>query len=65
METIKIDILNPKAINIIRDLAAVDLIRINKSKTPSNFSNILSRLRKNSDDVPSLDDITREVESIR
>lgn len=32
METIKIDIINPKAIDIIKDLAAVNLIRIEVHK---------------------------------
>ena len=65
METIKIDIINPKAINIIKDLAALNLIRINKSKNSSNFSALLAKLRKNSDEVPSLEEIAREVESVR
>lgn len=65
METIQIDILNPKAINILRDLAAVDLIRINKSKINTELSKLLLKLRKNSEDAPSLADITIEVENVR
>lgn len=65
METIQIDILNPKAINILRDLADVDLIRINKGKINKELSKILLKLRKNSEDAPSLGDITKEVESVR
>jgi len=59
METIQIDILNPKAINILRDLADVDLIRINKGKINKELSKILLKLRKNSEDI------TKEVESVR
>ena len=65
METIQIDILNPKAINILRDLGAVDLIRINKDMVNKELSKILFRLRKNSDKAPSLEEITKEVESVR
>ena len=65
METIQIDILNPKAINILKDLAAANLIRLNKSSTAINFTTILKRLQRNSVDAPSLEDITREVEFVR
>ena len=65
METIRIDILNPKAKSLLKDLADLDLIRIKKDKIKSEFKDLLDKLRINSDDVPSLDDITSEVESVR
>lgn len=65
METIRVDILNPKAKSLLKDLADLDLIRIKKDKTKSEFKELLDNLRTNSDDAPSLDEITTEVESVR
>ena len=65
MESIRIEIVNPKAKNLINSLVEMDLIRIKKGKGKSEFTELLARLRKNSDDVPSLDEITKEVESDR
>ncbi len=65
METIRVDILNPKAKSLLKDLANLDLIRIKKDKVKSEFKELLDKLRTNSDDAPSLDAITAEVESVR
>ena len=65
METIRVDILNPKAKSLLKDLADLDLIRIKKDKVKSEFKELLDNLRINSDDAPSLDEITAEVESVR
>jgi len=65
METIQIDILNPKAKKLLKDLADLNLIKINKAKTKSDFSSLLKKLRSNSDDEMSLDELTDEVEQIR
>jgi hypothetical protein len=65
METIRVDILNPKAKSLLKDLADLDLIRIKKDKVKSEFKELLDNLRTNSDDAPSLDEITSEVESVR
>jgi len=65
METIRIDIINPKAKSILKDLADLDLIRIKKEKVKSEFKELLDRLRIDSDDTPSLDEITAEVEAVR
>ena len=46
METIRIDILNPKAKNLLKDLAELNLIKIKKEKK-SDFSNLLKKLRLN------------------
>jgi len=64
METIKVDILNPKARKLLNDLADLNLISIRKS-TRNDFSEVLSRLRSKSESVPDLDEITREVETVR
>lgn len=65
METLRIEIINPKAKSVIRGLADMNLIRIKKEREKSEFAKLLTRLRKNSGDTPSLDEITREVESVR
>ena len=64
METIRIDILNPKAKNLLKDLADLNLIKIKKEKK-SDFSNLLKKLRSKSKEEISLDEITEEVESVR
>ncbi len=64
METIRIDILNPKAKNLLKDLAELNLIKIRKEKK-SDFSNLLNKLRSKSTEELSLDEITKEVESVR
>jgi hypothetical protein len=65
MESIRIEILNPKAKSLIKNLADMDLIRIKKEKTKSEFLDLLVRLRRNSEETPSLEEITQEVESVR
>lgn len=65
METIRIDILNPKAKSLLKNLADLNLIRIKKEKVKSEFKELLDKLRINSDTAPSLDDITTEVEAVR
>jgi hypothetical protein len=65
MESIRIDILNPKAKSLLKDLAALKLIRINKENDRSELLELLNKLRINSADSLSLEDITSEVESVR
>jgi hypothetical protein len=65
MESLRIEILNPKAKSLIKNLADMDLIRIKKEKVKSEFAELLDRLRMHSDNVPSLEEITKEVESVR
>ncbi len=66
METLRIEILNPKAKKLLKDLADLNLISIGKSyDTKAEFKEVLSKLRSNSELAPSLDEITREVEDER
>ena len=65
METIQVDILNPKAKKLLKDLADLNLIKINKANTKSDFSSLLNKLRSNSADEISLEEITNEVEQVR
>ncbi len=65
METIRVDILNPRAFNLIKELAELNLIKINKENTKSEFINLIKKIRKNSRQEISLEDITKEVKSVR
>lgn len=64
METFQIDILNPKAKKLLKDLADLNLIKIKKTKK-SDFSALLTKLRSKSTKEISLEEITKEVESVR
>ena len=65
MEFIKIEIINPKAKRLIKDLADMGLIKIKKEQARSEFSELLDRLRSQSKNAPSLEEINKEVESVR
>lgn len=65
MESIRIDILNPKVKSLLKDLADLKLIRINKDEDKSELIHLLDKLRISSDDSISIEDITNEVESVR
>ncbi len=64
METIIIDILNPKAKKLLKDLADLDLIKIRKPEE-NKVTDYLKKVRKNVEDVPTLDEITNLVEEVR
>jgi len=64
MNTIKIDILNPKAAKLIKDLADLQLIAIQKP-AKNNFISVLKKLRAKSGSAPSLEEIAKEVEMVR
>jgi len=62
METISVEILNPKAKQLLKDLADLKLITLKPKLT---ITALLENLRKNSESAPSLDEITAEVEKVR
>lgn len=65
MKTYQIDILNPKAARLLQDLADLKLISIKETKK-QDFMDIVTKLRKKaSSNVPSLEEITKEVEMVR
>lgn len=64
MNTITVDIINPKATKLLKDLAALDLISI-RTKSNNGFSSVLNKLRANAKPTPSLEEITKEVELVR
>jgi hypothetical protein len=65
MKTYQIDLLNPKAARLLQDLADLKLISIKETKK-QDFIDIVTKLRKKaSSNVPSLEEITKEVEMVR
>lgn len=65
MESLRIDILNPKAKILLNNLADMELIRIRKENDNSELGNILKKLRTKSDSTPDPDEIQKEVETVR
>lgn len=65
METLRIEILNPKAKDLLKGLVGLDLIRITEEKEQQGFQELLTKLRKNAKTAPSLKEITKEVEAVR
>ena len=65
MSVLTIDILNPKAEELLRNLADLQLIAI-KDKKNNPFLQVVASLRKKSEaNAPSLEEITKEVEKVR
>lgn len=64
MNTMRIDILNPKPAKLLKDLADLNLIAI-QDTSKSGFKNVLKKLRSKAKLAPSLDEITKEVEFVR
>ncbi len=63
--TYQVDILNPKATKLLQDLADLDLIAI-KETSQNSFLGVIEKLRINAaNDVPTLEEITKEVEIVR
>jgi hypothetical protein len=60
----RVDIINPKAVKLLKDLADLNLISI-KEEPKSGFEDILKKLRSNSLSAPTLEEITKEVEMVR
>ena len=57
METLQIDILNPKAVKLLKDLADLDLISI-RNPSDDGFLDLVNKLRaKAKDNPPTLDEI--------
>lgn len=66
METIRIEIRNPKAMQLLKDLADLKLIAFaDKDDKINQLKSILKQLRSNAEYAPSLEEITNEVEEAR
>ena len=63
MQELKIEILNPKALKLIKDLQDLDLIKITEGSA-SGLKAYLKKMRGNSN-IPSLKEITAIVEEVR
>ena len=64
MEALKIEILNPKALQLIKGME--DLKIINVSDEPvSTLKTYLKKMRRNSSTAPDLEEITKIVEQVR
>jgi hypothetical protein len=64
MNTMRIDILNPKATRLLKDLEDLNLIAI-QDISKNGFASVLKKLRSKSKSAPTFDEITSEVELIR
>jgi hypothetical protein len=62
METLNVQIVNPKAKSLLLNLEEMNLIRIDVKPI---LSEILAKLRRNESEVPTLEEITEEVELVR
>jgi hypothetical protein len=63
--TLQIDILNPKATKLFKELKALNLISI-RDQQRSELMKVVARIRKKaSGDSPSMELITKEVEWVR
>ncbi len=64
MKTLQIELLNPKAKELLKDLADLNLISIRKTASSGKkFLSLLKKLRAKN--PPSLEEITGEVEAVR
>jgi ppGpp synthetase/RelA/SpoT-type nucleotidyltranferase len=64
METLRIDIINPKAKKILKELAELNLINIQEKASIKSFESLLSKLRTKGKGI-SLEEITKEVGIVR
>ena len=64
MNTIQVNILNPKADIILKDMEKQNLISIKRTSN-KNLRSVLNNLRSNAKTAPSLKAITKEVELVR
>jgi hypothetical protein len=65
MPSYQVDILNPKADKLLKDLADLKLISLSKTSNDP-FLKVVSRLRKKAaKQLPLLEEITKEVEAVR
>jgi len=64
MNTITVNILNPKAAKLLKDLADLNLIAI-QDTSKNGFASILKKLRSKAKSAPTLEEITKEVELVR
>jgi hypothetical protein len=64
MEALKIEILNPKALQLIKGMQELKLIKVSDDPV-SSLKKYLKKMRINSASAPKLDEITKIVEEVR
>jgi len=64
MNTMRVNILNPKAARLLKDLADLNLIAI-QDTSQNGFASVLKKIRSKEKSAPTLDEITNEVELVR
>jgi uncharacterized UPF0146 family protein len=65
MSTIEVDILNPKANKLLKNMEALELIAIRKT-SKDGFLKVVKKIRAKASANPlSLEEITKEVELVR
>ncbi len=64
MEVLKIEILNPKAFQLIKGMQDLELIRVSENPD-SELKKYLRKMRKDSSTAPDLDEITKTVDEVR
>jgi len=64
MEALKIEILNPKAMQLIKSMQELKLIKISDEPV-SALKAYLKKTRRNANSAPSLNEITKIVEEVR
>ena len=60
----RVDILNPKAARLLKDLADLNLIAI-QDTSKNGFASVLKKLRSKAKSAPTLNEIANEVELVR
>jgi hypothetical protein len=64
MEALKIEILNPKALQLIKGMQDLKLIKVS-DEPASALKMYLKKMRRNSAAAPGLEEITKIVEDVR
>ena len=66
METLQIEIINPKANKLLKNLADMNLIAIKENYKEDGFLKLVNKIRTNAKKhKPTLEEITKEVEIVR
>jgi hypothetical protein len=64
MEALKIEILNPKALQLIKGMQELKLIKVSDEPITA-LKAYLKKMRRNSASAPNLNEITKIVEEVR
>lgn len=64
MEELKIEILNPRAMQLIKGMEDLNLIKVSE-EPETRLKNYLKSMRKNTSEVTSLDEIQQIVDEVR